>query len=87
MKTSDLLSAIFIIIVFIVFFITKKVLGVLSNVSRYLYKRYLEQFGINPKRAKYIFVSASEGVFLTETAKEYSEEIKELGPNPIRGGN
>ncbi len=50
-------------------------------------KRYLEQFGINPKRLKYIFVSASEGVVLTEIAREFSEELKELGPNPIKGGN
>ncbi len=47
---------------------------------------YLKQFGINPKRARYIFVSASEGIKLTEEIKEYSEEIKELGPNPIKGG-
>jgi F420-non-reducing hydrogenase iron-sulfur subunit len=52
-----------------------------------LLKRYLEQFGINPKRVRYIFVSASEGVVLTEIAKEFSQEIIELGPNPIRGGN
>jgi len=52
-----------------------------------LLKRYLEQFGINPKRLKYIFISASEGVVLTEIAREYSEELKELGPSPIRGGN
>ena len=50
-------------------------------------KRYLEQFGINPKRLKYIFVSASEGVVLTEISREYSEVLKELGPNPIKGGN
>jgi F420-non-reducing hydrogenase iron-sulfur subunit len=45
---------------------------------------YLKQFGINPNRAKYIYVSASEGNKLTEIIKEYAEEIKELGPNPIR---
>ncbi|MHA2182481.1 MAG: hydrogenase iron-sulfur subunit [Promethearchaeota archaeon] len=47
---------------------------------------YLKQFGINPLRAKYIYVSASEGNKLTEIVKEYAEEIQELGPNPIRGG-
>ena len=47
---------------------------------------YLKQFGINPNRAKYIYVSASEGIKLTEVVREYAEEIKELGPNPIRGG-
>ena len=45
---------------------------------------YLKQFGINPKRAKYTFVSASEGVELTEIVNEFVEELKELGPNPIK---
>lgn len=44
---------------------------------------YLKQFGINPKRLKYTFVSASEGAELTEIVNEYVEELKELGPNPI----
>lgn len=48
---------------------------------------YLKQFGINPKRVKYAFISASEGAELTEIVTEYVEEIKELGPNPIKGGN
>ena len=48
---------------------------------------YLKQFGINPKRVKYSFVSASEGAELTEIVTEFVEEIKELGPSPIRGGN
>ena len=45
--------------------------------------RYLEQFGIDPKRIKYSYVSASEGSELTSIVNEYVEELKELGPNPI----
>ncbi len=48
---------------------------------------YLKQFGINPKRVKYAFVSASEGAELTKIVTEFVEEIKELGPSPIKGGN
>ena len=48
---------------------------------------YMKQFGINPKRVKYSYVSASEGAELTEIVTEFVEEIKELGPNPIKGGN
>ena len=48
---------------------------------------YLKQFGINPKRVKYSFVSASEGAELTEIVTEFVEEIKEFGPSPIKGGN
>jgi F420-non-reducing hydrogenase iron-sulfur subunit len=46
--------------------------------------KYLEQFGINPKRVKYTFVSASEGAELTEIVEEFVQELKELGPNPIK---
>ena len=45
---------------------------------------YLKQFGINPKRVKYSFVSASEGAELTEIVEEFVHELKELGPNPIK---
>ncbi len=44
----------------------------------------LKQFGINPKRVKYSFVSASEGAELTEIVEEFVHELKELGPNPLR---
>jgi F420-non-reducing hydrogenase iron-sulfur subunit len=45
---------------------------------------YLKQFGINPKRVKYSYVSASEGIDLTEIVKEFVEELNVLGPNPIK---
>jgi F420-non-reducing hydrogenase iron-sulfur subunit len=45
---------------------------------------YLKQFGINPKRVKYTYVSASEGAELTEIVEEFVHELKELGPNPIK---
>jgi len=46
----------------------------------------LKQFGINPKRVKYAFVSASEGAELTEIVEEFVHELKEIGPNPLRNG-
>ncbi len=45
---------------------------------------YLKQFGINPKRVKYSYVSASEGIDLTEIVKEFVNDLNELGPNPIK---
>ena len=45
---------------------------------------YIKQFGINPKRVRYSFISASEGMELTEIIKEFVNELKELGPNPIK---
>jgi F420-non-reducing hydrogenase iron-sulfur subunit len=46
-------------------------------------KDMLKQFGVNPKRLKYTYVSASEGAELTEIVTEFVEELKELGPSPI----
>ncbi len=45
---------------------------------------YLKQFGINPKRVKYSYISASEGIDLTEIVKEFVNDLNELGPNPIK---
>jgi len=49
-----------------------------------LLDRYLEQYGINPKRVYYTQISASEGAELTETVEEFVHILKELGPNPIK---
>ena len=48
-----------------------------------LLDRYLEQYGINPKRVYYTQISASEGAELTEVAEEFVHIVKELSPNPI----
>ncbi len=59
--------------------------GNLKTVRRMpLLHLYLKQFGINPKRLKYTFISASEGVDLTEVVKEFVPELIELGPSPIK---
>ena len=47
-------------------------------------KRYLKQYGINPKRLFYTQISASEGAELTEVVNEFVHILKDLGPNPIR---
>ncbi len=59
--------------------------GNLKTVRRMpLLHLYLKQFGINPKRLKYTFISASEGADLTEIVKEFVPELIELGPSPIK---
>ena len=50
-------------------------------------QRVVEQLGINPKRIRFEFISASEGAELTELVKEYVEEIREIGPSPFRKNN
>lgn len=44
--------------------------------------KILETLGINPKRLRLEWISASEGTKLANTAKEFVEELKALGPIP-----
>jgi F420-non-reducing hydrogenase iron-sulfur subunit len=43
-------------------------------------KKLLEYIGIDPRRIKLTWVSASEGNKFAEVINEYTEEIKKLGP-------
>jgi F420-non-reducing hydrogenase iron-sulfur subunit len=47
-------------------------------------RKLIAQFGINPKRVRLEWISASEAIELTELVTEYVEEIRELGPNPLK---
>ncbi len=45
-----------------------------------LLKKYLEQLGINPNRIRLEWVSATEGVKFARVVKEFTDELKKLGP-------
>ena len=47
-------------------------------------KKMLEQMGINPKRLRLEWVSATEGAKFAKVIEEFVEEIKEMGPSPLR---
>jgi F420-non-reducing hydrogenase iron-sulfur subunit len=49
-----------------------------------LLKKILEEFGIKPERVRLEWVSASEGDKFATVVRDMVEEIKELGPNPLR---
>jgi len=49
--------------------------------------KFLEQMGIDPKRVRMEHISASEGAELTELVKKYVEELKAIGPSPLRSRN
>jgi len=51
-----------------------------------LLKKVLEQFGIEPERVRLEWISASEGDKFATVVKEMVEQIKKLGPNPLKGG-
>ncbi len=48
-----------------------------------LLKKLLEELGIDPRRVRFEYVSASEGQKFATIVTEFVEEIKKLGPNPL----
>jgi len=51
-----------------------------------LLKKVLEQFGIEPERVRLEWISASEGDKFATVVKDMVEQIKKIGPNPLKGG-
>lgn len=51
-----------------------------------LLQRVLGQFGIEPNRLKLEWVSASEGDRFATVIREMVEEIRKLGPSPLKNG-
>ena len=49
-------------------------------------KMILEEIGIGGERVEMYNLSAAEGIRFAEIAKEMTERIRNLGPNPIKGG-
>ena len=49
-----------------------------------LVRKLLEELGLEPERVKFAYVSASEGRRFAEVVKEFVEELKKLGPNPLK---
>ena len=47
-------------------------------------QQILDTIGIGAGRAKMYNLSSSEGPRFAQYATEFTEEIKELGPNPLR---
>jgi F420-non-reducing hydrogenase iron-sulfur subunit len=49
-----------------------------------LLKKTLKEFGIEPERLRLEWISASEGEKFAQVVTEMVEEIKKLGPNPLK---
>ena len=49
----------------------------LANV--FLCKKLLEHIGVNPNRLRIEFLSAGEGILLTEVINDFTEQVKQLG--------
>jgi F420-non-reducing hydrogenase iron-sulfur subunit len=50
-------------------------------------KRFLPQVGIDPRRIRLEWIAGSEGELFARIATEFTDEIRELGPNPLGGDN
>ena len=51
-----------------------------------LLKEVLKQLGLEPERVRLEWVSASEGDRFARVATEMIEQIRKLGPNPLKSG-
>ena len=47
-------------------------------------KKVIKTLGINPQRLKVEWISASEGGKFVQVVKNFTEEIKKLGPNNLK---
>jgi F420-non-reducing hydrogenase iron-sulfur subunit len=47
-------------------------------------KKLIEQLGLDERRVKMVFVSAAEGDKFAAEINKFAEEIRAIGPNPIR---
>jgi len=48
-------------------------------------RRLLKIVGLEPDRVRLEWVSASEGMRFAQVVREFTETIKGLGPNPLKG--
>ncbi|MEM3673124.1 MAG: hydrogenase iron-sulfur subunit [Candidatus Bathyarchaeia archaeon] len=51
-----------------------------------LLKKVLQEFGIEPERVRLEWVSASEGDKFAAVVRDMVEQIKKLGPSPLKSG-
>ena len=49
-----------------------------------LLKTVLKEFGIEPERLRLEWISASEGDKFAAVVKDMTEQVRRLGPNPVR---
>ena len=55
-----------------------------ANRRMKLLKKLLDELSIDPKRVRFEYISASEGTKFASVATEFVEELKKLGPNPLK---
>ena len=49
-----------------------------------LLKKLLEEMAVDPKRVRFEYVSASEGQKFAAVVTDFVDELKKIGPNPLK---
>ena len=55
-----------------------------ANRRMKLLKKLLDELSIDPKRVRFEYISASEGTKFASVATEFVDELKKIGPNPLK---
>jgi len=55
-----------------------------ANRRMKLLKKLLEDMAIDPGRVRFEYISASEGAKFASVATEFVDELKKMGPNPLK---
>jgi F420-non-reducing hydrogenase iron-sulfur subunit len=57
-----------------------------ANRRMKLLKKLLEEMAIDPGRVRFEYISASEGAKFASVATEFVDQLKKMGPNPLKEG-
>ena len=49
-----------------------------------LLKKFLEEMAIDPGRVRFEYISASEGAKFASVVTEFVDQLKKMGPNPLK---
>jgi F420-non-reducing hydrogenase iron-sulfur subunit len=52
-----------------------------------LIKKIIQEFGFEPERFRWEWISGAEGKKFAEVMTEYTEQLQQLGPNPVKKGD
>ena len=49
-----------------------------------LLKKFLEEMAVDPERVRFEYISASEGAKFASVVTEFVDQLKKMGPNPLK---
>jgi F420-non-reducing hydrogenase iron-sulfur subunit len=58
-----------------------------ANRRMKLLKKFLEEMAVDPERVRFEYISASEGAKFASVVTEFVDQLKKMGPNPLKEVN